>query len=54
MPYVERIDGKIVGVYAMKQKGYAEELVKDDAPELRELLEKPIGQRCEEPVEEEQ
>lgn len=51
MPYVERIDGRIVGVYAMKQDGYAEELVSDDAPDLVEFLSKPIGSRCEEAVE---
>lgn len=45
MVYVERIDGKIVGVYARKQKGYAEELVTENDAELVELLSKAPGER---------
>jgi hypothetical protein len=51
MPFIERVDGKIIGVYALKQDGYAEELVPDDDPDLVEFLSKPIGSRCEEAVE---
>ncbi|UXS23111.1 hypothetical protein [Agrobacterium tumefaciens] len=51
MPYIERNNGRIVGVYAKKQQGYAEELVPDDDPDLVEFLAKTPGTRCEEPVE---
>lgn len=34
MTYVERRDGKIVGVYAIPQPGYAEEEIADDHPDL--------------------
>ncbi|MCZ7886060.1 hypothetical protein [Agrobacterium salinitolerans] len=34
MVYVERRSGKIVGVYACQQDGYAEELVEDDNQEV--------------------
>lgn len=39
MVFVQRDpDGKIVGVYARQQDGYAEELVEDDNPEVLEAL----------------
>jgi len=34
MPYVQRTAGKITGVYALPQKGYAEEELPDDSPEV--------------------
>jgi hypothetical protein len=34
MPYVERRDGKVTGLYANKQPGYAEEFLEEDHPEL--------------------
>jgi len=34
MPYVERTDGKVTGLYANPQPGYAEEFLEDKAPEL--------------------
>ena len=34
MPYVERIEGKIVGLYANAQPGYAEEWLADDSPDV--------------------
>ena len=34
MPYVERRDGQIVGVYAKRQPGYAEEQLPDDHPDI--------------------
>lgn len=50
MPYVERTDGTITGVYAMRQAGYAEELVADDDAQLvaflnREPPAQPITRR---------
>ncbi|MCZ7494131.1 hypothetical protein O8B39_06450 [Agrobacterium rhizogenes] len=50
MPYVERTDGAITGVYAMLQAGYAEEFVADDNAELvaflnREPPAQPITRR---------
>ena len=30
MPYIERRDGAVVGLYAIAQPGYAEEWVEDD------------------------
>lgn len=34
MPYVERRDGKVIGLYANAQQGYAEELLADDDAEV--------------------
>jgi len=34
MPYVERLNGKIVGVYENPQKGFAEEFLPADNPEV--------------------
>jgi hypothetical protein len=34
MPYVERKDGKVTGVYANPQTGYAEELLAEDDAEV--------------------
>lgn len=34
MPYVQRTDGVIIGLYAQPQPDYAEEFIADDAPEL--------------------
>lgn len=34
MPYVSRIDGVVVGTYATKQPGIAEEYLADDDPEI--------------------
>lgn len=36
MPYIERRDGKVMGVYQNLQPGYAEEEVRDDCPDLLE------------------
>lgn len=38
MVYVERIDGKVVGVYSNLQKGIAEEFIKDDDDEVVSFL----------------
>ena len=38
MPYVERTDGAITGVYALPQAGYAEEKVADNNAELLAFL----------------
>lgn len=37
MPYVQRNNGKVTGLFANKQDGYAEEYLEDDAPELLAL-----------------
>jgi hypothetical protein len=34
MPYIERKDGKVIGIYANAQPGYAEELLADDHPDI--------------------
>lgn len=34
MPYVERRDGKVIGLYANAQQGYAEELLAEDHAEV--------------------
>jgi hypothetical protein len=34
MPYVERKNGIIIGIYACLQQGYAEEFLEDDHPEV--------------------
>lgn len=41
MVYVERRSGKIAGVYACLQEGYAEEEMADDAPEVLAFLNPP-------------
>jgi hypothetical protein len=41
MPYVQRHDGKIVGVYANLQEGYAEELLPDDNEEVFDFFNPP-------------
>ncbi|NSY68930.1 hypothetical protein G6L35_08645 [Agrobacterium tumefaciens] len=43
MVFVQRNDlGKIVGVYACKQDGYAEEFLEDEAPEVVEALQPTV------------
>lgn len=41
MPYVERKDGKVVGLYANLQTGYAEEKLAEDHPEVVAFLNPP-------------
>jgi hypothetical protein len=41
MPYVQRANGKIVGVYAQRQPGYAEEWLADDDAEVLAYLNPP-------------
>lgn len=38
MPYAQRENGAIVGVFANRQKGYADEFLPDDAPEVVAFL----------------
>jgi hypothetical protein len=45
MPYVEKKDGKVIGLYGAKQIGFAEELLDDNDPEVvqfREDNKRPI------------
>lgn len=47
MPFVERKDGKLVGVYANAQPGYAEEFVEEESAEVqafRENILKPSAE----------
>lgn len=44
MPYVQRESGKIVGVYARMQEGYAEEELPDDDVEVLAFLAPPENQ----------
>jgi hypothetical protein len=41
MPYVERKDGKVTGVYTNAQPGYAEEFLADEHAEVVEFLNPP-------------
>jgi len=41
MPYVERKDGKVIGLYANLQAGYAEEKLAEDHPEVVAFLNPP-------------
>lgn len=41
MPYVQRDNGPIVGLYACEQPGYAEEFLADDHPEVLAFLNPP-------------
>jgi hypothetical protein len=41
MPYVERRDGKVIGLYANKQSGYAEEFLADNDAEIVAFLNPP-------------
>lgn len=38
MPWVERVAGKIIGAYANRQDGYAEEYVDDNAIEVSDFI----------------
>jgi hypothetical protein len=38
MPYVQKQNGKVIGIYALSQPGYAEELLADDHPEVMAFL----------------
>lgn len=44
MPYVERNNGAVVGLYANKQPGYAEEWLADDAAEVVAFRSPPPAQ----------
>ncbi len=44
MPYVERRNGVIVGVYANPQPGYAVEFLADNAAELLAFMAAPVPQ----------
>lgn len=41
MPYVQRNEGVVVGLYANLQPGYAEEFLADDSPEVVAYLNPP-------------
>lgn len=35
MPYVQRLEGKIIGIFSNPQEGYAEEYIPDNSAELQ-------------------
>ncbi|TVR11857.1 MAG: DUF4376 domain-containing protein [Salinarimonadaceae bacterium] len=41
MPYVQRREGRVVGLYANEQPGYAEEFLAEDHPEVLAFLTPP-------------
>lgn len=43
MPYVQRNAGKVCGIYANAQPGYAEEFLPDDSAEVLEYLNPTLG-----------
>lgn len=43
MPYVERIDGKVVGLYDLAQEGHAEEFLPEDDVEVVAFNNPPPG-----------
>lgn len=41
MPYIQRRDDKVAGLFGSSQEGYAEEWLEDDDPEVIEFLNPP-------------